>query len=156
MKSARVPQTLLLALLASAAVWAAPAAEPRSGAAPAAVSGVYAVNFNVRMDSAAPGGTVISCRARIAPNLSPLESNQRGMAQAVTVEGLAAVNGSSANCLVEIPFSWTGINRGNGVALSYEVVALSGGVATVRRQQGIGVGYPATGGAAQLRLDVAF
>lgn len=157
MKRTRVPQILLLALLASAAAWAAPAADQCNGAVPVAVSGVYSVTFNVQVSSATvPGGT-ISCRAKIAPNLPGFENRSRGVVPVESSRGVVALIGSFANCTVEIPFSWTVADTQNGVALSYEIDAVSGaGMAAVRTQQGIGVAYPEMGGAASLRLNVAF
>ena len=162
MKRARIPQILLLALVASAAVWAAPAADQRAGAAQAAVSGVYTVTFDVSLGSIAAAGGTVACRARIAPNLPAFENLNRG---AVPVESAPRVvaaagsrpAGSPILCSVEIPFAWTVSDPSSGVALSYEIVAVSGsGVAAARTGQGIAVAYPEPGGTASLRLDVTF
>jgi hypothetical protein len=162
MKRARIPQILLLALLASAAVWAAPGANQRAGAAPAAVSGVYAVTFIVNPGSAMAAGGAILCKARITPNLPAFENMNRGVAPVESAPGVVAVvgswrAGSAVLCTVEIPFAWPVSDRAGGVALSYEIDAVSGsGVAAVRTGQGIAVAYPQMGGTASVRLNVAF
>jgi hypothetical protein len=162
MKRARIPQILLLALLASAAVWAAPAGNQRAGAASAAVSGVYAVIFNVNPGPAVAAGGAIACKAKIAPNLAAFENPNPGVAPVESAAGVVKLVGSVAVgspilCLVEIPFAWAVSDRSSGVALSYEIDAVSGsGVAAVRRGRGIGVPYPQPGGSAGVRLNVTF
>jgi hypothetical protein len=158
---ARNPQ-ILLAMLASAAVWAAPAADQRAGAAPTAMTGVYAVTLNVNPGSTAPSGGMITCKAKIAPNLPGFENMNQGAVPVESAPGVAMVGGSgrpgsSVLCSVKIPFAWMVNDRGNGVMLSYEIDAMSGsGVAAVRTQQGIGMAYPEMGGTANVRLNVTF
>jgi hypothetical protein len=162
MKRARIAQIPLLALLASAAVWAAPAADQRSGAAPAAVSGVYAVTFNVNLGSVAAAAGTVSCRARIAPNPRAFENTNRGVVPVESAPRVVAAAGSGRVgspilCSVEIPFAWTVSDQSSGVALSYEIEAVSGsGVAAARTGQGIAVAYPEPGGTASVRLNVTF
>jgi hypothetical protein len=162
MKRARIPQILLLALLASAAVWAAPAANQRAGAAPATVSGVYAVTFSIDPGSAIAAGGAILCKARITPNLPAFENMNRGVAPVESAPAVVTVGGSApvaspVLCSVEIPFAWPVSDRAGGVALSYEIDAVRGsGVAAVRTGQGIAVAYPETGGTASVRLNVTF
>ena len=163
MKRARMPQTLLLALLASAVVWAAPAANQRAGAAPAAATGVYAVTFNVIPGSAAAAGGVIACKAKIAPNLPAFRDMNRPVAPVESAPGVVAVAGparagSPVLCSVEIPFAWAVSDRSAGIWLSYEVDAVSGTGVTqaARSRQWIGIPYPVTGGTASVRLNVAF
>jgi hypothetical protein len=157
MRRARIPQILLLALLASDALWAAPAADQRGGAALVAVGGVYLVTFNVQLGSVPAAGGTILCRAKIAPNLLGFDNPAQGMAPAESAQGVVTFIGASANCTVEIPFSWMVVDTRDGVAMSYEIDALSGsGVAAVRTQQGIGLAYPRMGGAASVRLNVVF
>jgi hypothetical protein len=157
MRRARIPQILLLALLASVTVWAAPAANQRAGAAPVAVSGVYVVTFNVQVGSAQAIGKTIFCKAKIAPNLPDFENRSYGIVPVQSARGVVALIGSSANCAVEIPFSWTVADSRHGVAMSYEIDAVSeAGGSAVRAQQGIGVPYPGLGGTATVLLNVAF
>jgi hypothetical protein len=157
MKRTRMPHILLPVLLASAAVWAAPAADQRSGAAPVVVSGVYLVTFNVQVGSVPAAGGTIFCRAKIAPNLPGFDNRSQGLVPVESARGMVTFIGSSANCTVEIPFSWTVVDTETGVVMSYEIDALSGpGVAAVHTQQGVGLAYPRMGGAASVRLNVAF
>ena len=162
MKRARIPQNLLLALLASAAVWAAPAADQRTGAAPTVATGAYAVTFDVNPGSTAAAGGTITCKAKIAPNLPGFENMNQGAVPVESAFGVATVGssgraGSSVLCSVEIPFTWMVNSRGSGVLLSYEIDAVRGSaVAAARTQEGIGVAYPEMGGTARVRLNVAF
>jgi hypothetical protein len=162
MKRARIAQILPLALWASAAVWAAPAADQRAGAAPAAVSGVYAVTFSVNPGSAVAAGGAITCKAKIAPNLPAIENMNRGVVPVESSPGMVTVAGSGrvgspVLCSVEIPFAWPVSDRAGGVVLSYEIDAVSGsGVAAVRTGQGIVVAYPEMGVTASVRLNVTF
>jgi hypothetical protein len=112
MMRARIPQTLLLALLASAVVWSAPAADQRAGAAPAVVTGVYAVAFNVNPGSAAAGSGAFACKAKIAPSLPAFRDTNRPVAPVESAPEVVAVVGSARAgspvlCSVVIPFAWT-------------------------------------------------
>jgi hypothetical protein len=157
MKRARISQILLPVLLVSAAMWAAPAVDQDRGAAPLAVSGVYLVTFNVQVGSVPAAGGTIFCRAKIAPNLPGFDNRGQRLVPVESARGVVTYMGSSANCAVEIPFSWTVTDTETGVVMSYEIDALSGpGVAAVRTRQGIGLAYPRMGGAANVRLNVAF
>jgi hypothetical protein len=162
MKRAQIPPILLLALLASAAAWAAPAADQRAGAAPAVVSGVYWVTFNVNPGPEVAAGGVIACKAKIAPNLAAFENPNPGVAPVESAAGVVKLVGSGRAsspvlCMVQVPFAWRVSDPGSGVQLSYEIVAVSGsGVAAARVGEGIGVAYPGLGGTASVRLNVAF
>jgi hypothetical protein len=170
MKRARISQTLLAALLASAAAGAAPAADTRGGAAPVALSGVYSVTFTVNAGSTLAPGAIILCKAKAVPNAPALENLKL---EAVPVmSGLATLTGSRvtgywAICTVQIPFSWAANNAQSGAqggaVLSYEIDVVSGAVSgpgavavPVSRQEGIGVAYPAPGGTASLSFNVRF
>jgi hypothetical protein len=151
---------LLLLSVASLVAFAAPSASCQEHLT--TVSGVYAVNFNVRIASTLPAGTTITCRAQIVPGQgAPGFLNQQWNAYPVgTAAGLAAVTGSTATCAAEIPFSWTVTSGQNGVMLSYEIDAVtSSGSATmlVRRSalQGISAAFPVSGGSASLSFNVA-
>lgn len=166
MKRARISQTLLAALLASAATGAAPAAYTRGGAAAVALSGVYSVTFTVHADSTPAPGAAILCKAKAVPNARSLENLKL---EAVPVmSGWATLTGSRvtgywAMCTVRIPFYWAASNAQNntpgGAVLSYEIDAVSGPGAPavpLSRQEGIGVAYPAPGGSASLSFNVRF
>ena len=162
MKRAQIPRILLLALLASAAAWAAPAADQRAGAAPALVSGVYWVTFSVNPDPAMAAGGVIACKARMAPNLAAFEDPNPGVAPVESAAGVVKLVGSGRAsspvlCMVQVPFAWRVSDPGSGVQLSYEIVAVSdSGGAAVRVGQEIGVAYPEVGGTENVHLKVAF
>ena len=159
MLRARFLMTLLLTLLVPAVGWGG---LPVPGVE--LVGRAYVVRFNLNMASRLPSGAVVTCKARIVPNLAELQ-NMKGQAEAVPVEtatGVAAVTGSTAVCAVEIPFSWTMNGAGGGALLSYEIEAVSvayGSQPIVVRssaQQGIPVTYPAMGGTANLSFSVTF
>lgn len=160
MNRTRISLLLLLVSVASIA-WAGPPADPRGGPGPVTVNGAYTVTFHVNLGSPVPTGTAITCRAKIAPNLSGFANMNRGTApveaaSVATVTG-SSLAGSTANCSVEIPFAWTVINAQDGVALSYEVGLVSGGMPLAARvQQGIGAAYPSPGGEARLSFTVTF
>lgn len=161
MARVRFPMLLCFALLSAGAAQAANVPEDRG--APATVSGVYSVTFNLSIASTLPAGTTITCRAQIAPNQGGLNLlNPQLVAVPVgTAAGLAAVTGSMATCAAEIPFSWTVTSPQGGVMLSYEIDAVSGSGSApllVRRsaQQNIGAAFPASGGSARLSLNLTF
>jgi hypothetical protein len=163
MKRRRISQTLLAALLASAVAGAAPAVGISGRAAPAALNGVYSVTFNLQIRSTLPAGTTIICRARIAPNPDGfgLGNSQLAAIPAETFSGLASVNGSTATCATEIPFSWTMANAPGGVVLSYEIDAVGNAMTAPMllkssTRQGIGAALPAPGGSANLSFNLLF
>lgn len=160
MKRLRTLMLPLALLLVSAACWAAPV-DLREGAGPAAVSGLYSVTFNVNLGATVPAGSSVTCKAKVTPNSSLFENLSRGTVPVKVAAGAAAIVGNRANCSVEIPFSWMVNDPRNGVALSYEIEAVSGSGAlltAVRASspQGIGVAYPPAGGAASVNINVAF
>jgi hypothetical protein len=161
MNRTRIALCLMMVSVASLA-WAGPVADPRGVSSAVAVSGVYTVLFEVNLGTAAPAGTVITCRAKIAPNLPVFDNMNRGTVPVESAVGVATVTssslaGSTANCSVEIPFAWTVVDAQNGVGLSYEVELVSGGMPIAgRSQQGISAPYPPAGGAARLNVRILF
>jgi hypothetical protein len=159
MAQIRVPLLLCFALLASAAGAAAGTLEERG--TPTTVSGVYSVTFNLNILSTLPAGTMITCRAQIAPNQAGLDLRNRTLAaRPAAAAGRVAVTGSTATCMAEIPFAWTVANARGGVILRYEIEAVSGsGVAPPQvrssARQNIGAAFPASGRSARLSLNVA-
>ena len=160
MDRSRIARFLLAAMLFSTSAFAGPVAEHRNVAA--TVSGVYSVNFNLNIQSTLPANSAVVCKVQIAPpaffsNLNP----QAAAAPVETASGVAAVTGSTATCLVEIPFSWTVETMRGGVVLNYEIDAVnaSGTLPALVRtsiQQGIAEPYPAPGGASTLNFNVTF
>jgi hypothetical protein len=165
MKRARIPQTLLAALLASAAAGAAPIAETHGGAAPLAFNGLYLVTFTVNAGAALAPGSTILCKAKAAPSTGPLDEFQ--WKATPVASGIATVNrsratgatGSWANCTVEVPFYWAASETQGGAVLSYEIDLVSGAgdsAEPLRRQEAVSLPYPAPGGSARLSFDVSF
>jgi hypothetical protein len=147
----------LLVSLAAAAGSAAPAADQRASSGPAALSGSYNLTFTMRLDAIPQAGSVILCKARIAPNLPGFQNLAHGMAPAGSATGIATFSGNAALCSVQIPFSWAAGDIQGGVALSYEIDAVSAGgslPAPVRAQQGIALPYPAAGTASSVAIRV--
>jgi hypothetical protein len=161
MAQIRIPLLLCIALLASASALAAGVPEIRANSS--TVTGVYSLTFNLNLSSILPAGTTVTCRARIAPNAAVTDpwGQQFPAIPVKTVIKLAAVTGSTATCAEEIPVFWAAANARNGAVLSYEIdaVSSSGSIPQLirsSRQQNIGVAYPASGGNAQLSLNLAF
>ena len=157
MRRVRTPVLSLFALLVSAAVCAAPVADPRGGVAPVAVNGLYVLTFSVKVPVKLPPGATILCKARVAPHTPSLDSFRLSATPEAT--GQANVIGSTANCLVQLPFSWVIYDMQGGVALSYEIDAVSGAGAfplAVLRQDGIVAAYPAAGTSANLSFQLTF
>lgn len=125
---------LLLACAAPVFAWAAP---------PDA-SGVYLVDFHVRLGSAVPDGALVTCRVRIAPG-------------AQVVAAAATVRGSVAHCAVEIPAAWA--DARSAATLSYEIDAASpAGAPMLQRTatgEGVSLPRPPAGGAARLDLSLS-
>ena len=156
MKGTRILIVPLGALLATVGAWSVP-----DGVGPVAVRGVYSIHFKLTMATELPAGGTILCKARIAPNVLAL-GNQGAEPVAVSVAtatGVATVEGSAASCALEIPFSWTVRGAQSGVALSYEIEAVSadGSRRVMEQSSGqepIDVAYPSMGGAANLSFNV--
>ena len=153
-------RTLMLPLvvsLATAAASAAPPADPGRADGLVAVSGSYILTLNVSLDSAPPAGAAILCKARITPNLPSFQNLDSRMVPAESATGLATVTGKSANCSVQIPFSWAVSEAQGGTIVNYEIDAVSPSgsmFVLVCPREGIGVAYPANGGAARIAVRV--
>jgi hypothetical protein len=164
MKRARISQSLLVALLASASAGAAPPAQIRGGAASAALSGIYSIAFSVNVGSALPPGSTILCNAKAVPNVGGFENFAlravpvaSGQARLVS-SGTVGAPGSWANCTVQVPFSWVASDTRGAAVLSYEIDAVneSGTAVTIGKKGGIRLGYPVSGGTTSLNFSVRF
>ncbi|HEY1901747.1 MAG TPA: hypothetical protein VGG56_04915 [Terracidiphilus sp.] len=157
MNRAKSPQILLLMLLVFTAVWAAHAADTYSGAASQTASGAYAVTFHVTVAPSVPDGSTIACKARIAPMLLVLENPGSAAVPVESAQGIATVIGSTADCMVQLPFAFAVADAANGAALSCQIEAYtSAGPIFLRSQQDIAVPYPQAGATANLLLDLSF
>lgn len=160
MARSRFAALLLAVSFVTASSFARPVAEHHGSAM--AVSGAYAITFNLTIASTLPANSTIVCKAQAAPANSNLEGfNAQVAAPVESASGVATVSGSTATCAVEIPFSWTVETTRQGVALSYEIDAInpSGALPTVVRtsvQQGMVESYPSTGGTASVAVNVTF
>lgn len=143
----------LLVWLVTDLAWAASPADLDSTEGRVAVSGSYAVDFTV--EGPIPAGTAILCKARIAPSLPSFQN--REMAPVESAMNVGRVTGNAVHCSVQIPFSWEVGDWGAGVALNYEIDAVSAGGAMragERVQRQIGVGYPPAGGSASVLIRI--
>jgi len=160
MKRARVPQTLLAALLMSAAAGAAPAMVSGAGAAPVAQRGAYTVTFAINTGSSLPPGATLLCKAHAVPNAPQLENLQLPASPVASNQSLlnqTAPTGSWANCTVEVPFYWVAGTAQGGALLSYEVALVDAqGAVILGRQDGIALALPAPGTTASLSVNVHF
>jgi hypothetical protein len=126
-----------------------------------AVRGVYSVIFHVNLASTLPAGSIITCRARLAPIPSGLDLRSAPLAASPVAAGQVTVNSSTAICAAEIPFSWTMTSSPGGVELFYEIdaVSLQGAAPILLRssaQQQVSAAFPAAGGSANLSLSLVF
>jgi len=159
----RIRILLLLCFALPFLATASAAGVPELRGSSSTVSGVYSLTFNLNIATALPAGTTITCRARIIPNpgRADLPNQQLAPIPVRTVEGVASITGSTANCAAEIPFSWT-VPSTQGVAmLSYEIDAVntSGSTPLVVRssgQQNVGVAFPGLGGSTRLSFNLIF
>jgi hypothetical protein len=158
---ARIRNSLLLclALLAWTAASAAGLPQPRVG--PIAVSGVYSVTYHLNLASTLPAGSTITCRARMAPIPGVPDLRNPQLAATPVSAGQVSVTGSTATCAAEIPFSWTVTTPPGGIALYYEIdaVSLRGAVPVLLRtstQRQVSAAFPAAGGSANLSLTLIF
>ena len=113
---------LVSVLGAADSAWAG---APENGAP--MVSGVSFVQFNAIVGSALPAGSIILCKAKLVPS-----SNESGAGEGrhrltplaeTTIAG--TLRGSTAECALEIPFSWTGDEGRSEIAVHYEIDAIS-------------------------------
>src|SRR5580692_11400077 len=98
---------IFLMLLVSVGVWAAHGGDPLNGTAPVTAKGAYAVTFHVLAPSTVPDGATIVCNAKVTPHLSILDRLNPGPAPVESAQGTAKLVGSSANCTVQLPFSFS-------------------------------------------------
>jgi hypothetical protein len=103
-------------------------------------SGVSLVRFNLSVAATLPAGSIILCKGELVP-----AANQfNGGASRFRPTPLASdtsrtvLRGSTAECALEIPFSWTGNGGQTDVAVRYEIDALTRpGVLPVVLQRGV-------------------
>jgi len=143
-------------LLMSALVWGAHASDPGSRPASRA-AGVYAVNFQVAVPSTVPDGSTVSCKARITPSTSFLDSLTHRTAAIESASASARVVGSAAQCAVQVPFAYNASDAGNVAQLSYRIDAQNGDRPVfTRTQERIAVPHPQAGADSGMRLNVNF
>lgn len=151
--------SVFFSLAASASV-AALAAD--AGDSAAALTGLYAVTFNVHLAAPVPAGTSIICTARLLPGSTTLAPSRWA---APSTTAVAAVSGGRATCSLHIPYlpaapsSWAGTRPGTTAALSYqigEISASGAALARARSQSVSGIALPLSGGNASLTLTVQF
>ncbi len=108
---------------------------PQARNAPIAISGVYSVVFHVNLASTLPAGSILTCRARMAPIPGGVDLRNQMLSATPVALGQTRLTGSTAACTAEIPFSWTVTSPPNAVELFYEieVVNLQGVAPTLLR-----------------------
>jgi len=162
MRSVLIPG-LLIGVLGATAAFAAPAVVDGNLPTHNRVSvSALQLTLNLHLINRLPDGTAVLCKARINPNgqgLKLLETIPAVPAGAAT--GRGTVIASSANCTVEIPFSWATSQPVGAVSLRYEVEALGASTAsaatgTSRTQGEIGTVVPSDGTRARLNVSLAF
>lgn len=158
MNRLHVSQMLMaLALLPVAALAVTPDHNGHSSA-PAPVSGTFSITYNIDLSSTLPAGAMIICKTEIAP--APL-SGEGTVLPIESAASVATVSGSTATCVVEIPFAWT-LNAAPGkVVLNYEIVAQNASAAlpvVVRSSslQGVSESLPTSGATSALSFSVTF
>jgi hypothetical protein len=152
---------LLLSLMLLARTAASAAGLPLEHRSLIAVSGVYSVTFHLSLAHDLPAGSILTCRARMAPIPGGLDLRNEQLGATPVATGRASVTGSTATCAAEIPFSWTVTSPPGGVALYYEIdaVSLQGATFTLLQtsaQRQIGAAFPAAGGSANLSVNLIF
>ncbi len=102
------------------------AAAPGGGAPPA--SGVFLAHINLSVASTLPAGSIILCKGELVFGSSELNggNSQPWPAPLAEEAGTTVLRGSTAECALEIPFSWTGNRVPSDVAVCYEIDAISG------------------------------
>ena len=90
-------------------------------------SPVFFIQFNVSVGSTLPVGSIILCKAELVPGsneVGPGETQHRltslGAATSATV-----LRDPTAECALEIPFSWTGDTGRSEIAMHYEIDAIA-------------------------------
>jgi hypothetical protein len=155
-------RTLLLVCLTLLAWTAAGAAGlPLQHGGPMTVSGVYSVTFHLSLAHELPAGSTLTCRARMTPIPGGIDLRNEQLPATPVAAGRASVIGSTATCAAEIPFSWTVTSPPGGVALFYEIDAMSlqGGAPTLFRtsaQRQLSAAFPTVGGSANLSVSLIF
>jgi hypothetical protein len=148
---------LCLTLLAWMAVSAASLSQPSGG--PMALSGVYVVTFYLNLTSTLPAGSILTCRARMAPIPGGLDLRNAQLPATPAAAGQVSAIGPTATCTAEIPFSWTVTSPPSGVELFYEIdaVSLQGAMSILLRssaQRQFSAAFP--GGGGNLTLSLIF
>lgn len=108
---------LVVTAVVAALAWATP---------PLTSGSVYRINFDVRLGEAIPAGALVTCKAKIVPELA---AGRPGLPvpMVATATGVATVTGSVAHCMVEVPPTWAAADAHRAALLSYEVDAATPG-----------------------------
>jgi hypothetical protein len=115
--------SMLVSLLGCAGpAWAAP---PERGAPLA--SGVSFVHFNLSVASTLPAGSIILCKGELVPAANRFNgaASRSRLAPLASTTGRTVLRGSTAECALEIPFSWTGNGGQSDLAVRYEIDAIA-------------------------------
>ena len=94
---------------------------------PPTASAVSFVQFNAIVGSALPEGSIILCKAELVPssNESGAGEGQHRLTPLAEATIARTLRSSTAECALEIPFSWTGNTGRSEIAVHYEIDAIS-------------------------------
>ena len=116
-------------------------------AGPSSVSGSYTVQ--IAADSAPPGA-LLTCKARLIPDLPGAESLRSEPAT-----GFALVAGPGSLCIVRVPYAFA--VAAPGARLLWELESAAPSAGPVRRTaQQLAVSLPPSGASATVRVHAAF
>jgi hypothetical protein len=146
-------RSLSLVLLGSAALLVANTVGRNRAVSAATVAGAYTITFQVKAPTTVPDGAIVTCKARLSPRLTGIESYLASPDPVDSLRGVAKVSGSSAKCTV--PFGFAAKALRSGAEMSYEIDAFTAaGPVFLRTQQGIAVAIPPEETTANLQLNV--
>lgn len=115
------------------------AAAPGGETPPA--SGASSIRFNVMVNSTLPAGSIILCKGELVPSPNQFAGgNTRQQTPVAEAISKTVLRGSTAECALEIPFSWTGNGTPTGVTVRYEVDAIPKPGAPIILQRGVEAG----------------
>jgi hypothetical protein len=153
--------TLAATLIPFSALAATPEHHHGGGNSPSVVTGAYSITYNIDVVSTLPAGATIVCKAQIAPALQGVEGQNGQIVPIESAASIATVSGSTATCVVQIPFAWTLNANQTNVVLNYEIQAVNASATlpvVVRNSvlQGVSEPLPASGATSALTFAVTF
>uniref|UniRef100_E6QIF9 Uncharacterized protein n=1 Tax=mine drainage metagenome TaxID=410659 RepID=E6QIF9_9ZZZZ len=123
--------------------------------------GSYRIIFHIAILSTLPANASVVCKVGVTPQASRASGWMVAGLPVESASSMAVLSGSTATCVVRIPFAWTLPGGTDGVTLSYEVDAYSGvvGRSMLLRssaQPAIHEPMPVSGAECKIDLPLAF